>query len=378
MGEDEDYGSARIRIVLDDGDAVAGARDAGVRIQRALDRATRGVGAQIRRNIQRSLDAAAVTVRVEPDLRRFDARLLTRLRSLESINVPVVPDLTGFVQRLRALLAGAEVPVRVVPDLDGFDARIRAHRPPDVTVNANVDVDNDRFTRSLAGLSGVAGRLGTTLTSLLGFGAFGIAAAGAAQGVIALTATLAPAAGIVAAFPAAIAGAQVALGTLKLAVFGVSDALSAALAGNAAFQKALGKLAPAAQTAVTAVRDLAPQLKGVQQAVQQSFFAQFAGQVSGAVKNLLPLRSNLAALSAEFGRAAGEGLRFAASQQAVAPLRAIIQGTTQAAAGLQVVRQPAPHRRRPERAREEEGAYPAAERVPRQARSPDRYTWGTR
>ncbi|WP_242435937.1 hypothetical protein [Streptomyces sp. Root369] len=335
-GEDEDYGRAVIRIDLDSSGAVADARDLGIRIQRPLDRATRGIGAQIRRSIQRGLDAAAVTVRVTPDLRRFDAQLLDGLRSLDSINIPVAPDLTGFVERLRAALAGEEVSIRVVPDLDGFDARIRAHRPPDVTVNANVDVDNDRFARALAGLSGVAGRLGTALSSALRFGALGIAAAGAAQGVIALTAALAPAAGIVAAFPAAIAGAQVALGTLKLAVLGVGDALSAAFSGDAAkFAEALEKLAPAAQQAVTAVRDLGPELTKVQQSIQQAFFAQFAEDVSAAIKNLLPLRTQLAALATEFGQAADEGLKFAASQQAVGPLRAIIQGTTQAAAGLQ-------------------------------------------
>jgi hypothetical protein len=83
-GEDEDYGRAVIRIDLDDSGAVADARDLGIRIQRALNRATRDLGGQIRRNIQRGLDAAAVTVRVDPDLRRFDAQLLTGLRSTRS------------------------------------------------------------------------------------------------------------------------------------------------------------------------------------------------------------------------------------------------------------------------------------------------------
>ncbi|MGA5143359.1 hypothetical protein [Streptomyces azureus] len=44
-----------------------------------------------------------------------------------------------------------------------------------------------------------------------------------------------------------------------------------------------------------------------------------------------------AGLATEFGKAADEGLKSAASQQAAAPLRAIIQGTTQAASGLQAV-----------------------------------------
>lgn len=278
-GEDEDYGSARITIVLDEADAVADARDVGIRIQRALDRATRGIGAQIRRNIQRGLDAAAVTVRVEPDLRRFDARFLAGLRSLESINIPVAPDLTGFVERLRALLAGEEVAIRVVPDLDGFDARIRAHNAPDVTVRVNADVDSDRFARALSGLSGIAGRVGSALTGLLRIGAIGIAAAGAAQGVVALTAALAPAAGLIAAFPAVVLGYQAALGGLRLALMGVSDAFEAALTGSGAeFTKSLENLSPAAQAAAREVRALKPAFEELRNAVQDSFFRVFEGR----------------------------------------------------------------------------------------------------
>ncbi|MER5696114.1 hypothetical protein ACWDBO_29865 [Streptomyces mirabilis] len=54
-GEEEDYGSASIRIVLDDTAAVADAQTLGQRIQNALDRATRNIGQQIRRNIQRGV-----------------------------------------------------------------------------------------------------------------------------------------------------------------------------------------------------------------------------------------------------------------------------------------------------------------------------------
>ncbi|MET9462945.1 hypothetical protein ABZY05_49660 [Streptomyces canus] len=332
-GEDVDFGRATITIDINDGNADSESRTAGIRIQRALLNATRRTGEAMRRQIQRGLNSAAVTVRVEPDLSRFDGQLLAGLRSLQSINIPVAPDVTGFVERLRALLAGVEIPVRVVPDLDDFDARIRAHNAPDVTVGVNLDAN--RLTRALGGLGKVAKLVGKGLAGLLGFGAVGIGAAGAAQGVIAFTAALAPAAGIVAAFPAALAGAQVALGTLKLALIGVQDALSAALSGDAEkFSKAIENLSPAAQKAVTAVRDLAPELKKVQQSVQQSFFKQFSGDVTAAIKNLLPLGSGLDKIAANFGKAASEGLKFAASQQAAGPLRQIIQGTADATSGL--------------------------------------------
>ncbi|MFF5279398.1 hypothetical protein [Streptomyces sp. NPDC000133] len=225
-GEDEDYGSARITIVLDSADAVSDARDLGLRIERALLRATRNSGDLIRRNIQRGLNNAAVSVEVVADLSRFNASI-AGLRSLDSVDIPVTPDLTGFLERIRALLAGEEVSIRVVPDLDDFDARIRAHNPPDVTVNVNTNVDSDRFSRALSGLAGIAGRVGSALTGLLKFGAIGISAAGAAQGVLVLGAALAPAAGIIAAFPALILGFQAALGALRLALTGVSEAFGA-------------------------------------------------------------------------------------------------------------------------------------------------------
>ncbi|MET8609831.1 hypothetical protein [Streptomyces misionensis] len=340
-GEDVDFGSAHITIDLDDGNADGEARLAGARIQRALLNATRRVGEQMRRQIQRGLNRAAVTVRVDPDLSRIDAMLLSGLRGLEAINIPVVPDVTGFEERLRALLAGIEIPVRVVPDLDELDRRIRAHNAPDVRVDANVNVDNNRLTRSLAGLGSAALRIGKVLGSGLKFGAYGIAAANAAAGVAKLTAALAPAAGAIAAGPAAIAGFQTALGTLKLAVLGVDDALTAALSGDAAaFSKAIEDLAPAAQKAVTAVRDLQPELKKVQQSVQQSFFKQFSGDVTAAVKNLLPLRSGLDSVAAGFGRAADQGLKFAASKTAFTGLQGLVKGTSQAVGGLSTAVEP--------------------------------------
>ncbi|MFD8509722.1 hypothetical protein ACFV27_01050 [Streptomyces antimycoticus] len=340
MAGEEDYGSARITIVLDDSGAAADARALADRIERALTRGTRNIGRQIRRNIQQGINAAgAVTVRVEPDMRRFNTAL-RGLNGLGPIGLALVPDLTGFMDRVRAALAGQEVSLRVVPDLSDFDRRIRGHRPPDVTVRVNTrnTGDTDRLSRILGALGGIAARTARALGGLLVVGAVGIAAANTAASIGGLLAALGPLTGILSAFPAAVTGFAVALGTLRLAVVGVGDALKAAFGDDAAAaDKALEKLAPAARTAVTAVRQLAPQLKALQQSVQQAFFKQFAGDVSAAIKNLLPLRTQLAGLAGEFGKAADQGLKFAASQQAVAPLRQIIQGTTQAASGLQQV-----------------------------------------
>lgn len=376
-GDEEDFGSARITIDLDDADAVADARDLGLRIKRALDRATRDAGEAIRRNIQRGLAGVTVSVDVAPDLSRFDAlvrghkvpelpvdlvpdleglnrairghklpqltldliadldAISRRVRGLKlpALNLDLIPDVTGFLTRLRALLAGEEVSVRVIPDLSDFDARIRAHRAPDVTVN--VDPDANRFSRALSGLAGIAGKVGGVLAKGLKFAAIGIAAAGAAQGVIGFLGAIAPAGGIIAALPAVIAGALVAVNTLKLALVGVGDALTAAVSGSAEdFQKSLEGLAPAAQKALIAVRSFQPELKKLQQAVQQSFFKQFSGDITDAIKNLLPLGSGLQKVAANFGQAASAGLKFLATQGAQKSLATIIQGTVDATSGL--------------------------------------------
>ncbi|CAL9538607.1 hypothetical protein [Streptomyces sp. enrichment culture] len=333
-GEDVDYGRATIRIDIDDSSADGESRVAGMRIQRALLRATRRVGEQMRRQIQRGLSAAPVTVRVEPDLSRFDAQLLTGLRSLTSINVPVAPDVTGFEERLRALLAGIEVPVRVVPDMDGFNDRIRAHRTPDV--NVNVNPDTNRFRKALTGLTRVAGAVGKGLTSLLTFGAVGIAAAGAASGVGAFLAALAPAAGILAALPAVVAGFAVASSTLKLALMGVSDAFGAALTGNAEeFEKTLENLSPAARSAALEVRALKPAFEELRNSVQNALFSELEGQITKTANALSgPLSMGMTAISRNFGQAAASVLKFLQSAQGVAAVTDVMQGTEAATNGL--------------------------------------------
>ncbi|MFJ1607064.1 hypothetical protein ACIOHS_27380 [Streptomyces sp. NPDC088253] len=336
MADDVDFGRATITIDINDGNADGQARVAGSQIQRALLNATRRVGEQMRRQIQRGLNAAAVTVRVEPDLRRFDAQLLAGLQGIDALNIPVAPDVTGFVERLRALLADVEIPIRVVPDLDELDRRIRAHNTPDVRVNANVNVDANRLTRALSGVSGIAGKVGGALGGLLKLGAIGIAATGAAAGVAKFAAALAPAAGIIAAAPAAIIGFQAALGALKLALSGVSDAFQAALTGDSkAFEKSLENLSPKAQAAAREVRALKPAFDSLRNSVQDAFFAKVEGQITGTAKALQgPLKSGLTSISAAWGAAARGALGYLKGAQGVANVKSILGGTSQAVTGL--------------------------------------------
>ncbi|WP_331756235.1 hypothetical protein OHA04_45780 (plasmid) [Streptomyces sp. NBC_01590] len=327
MADDVD-GSARIRITLDDSGVAAEARALGVRIKGALERGMRGVG----RDLERQLRAVRITV--VPDLRRFDAQLLDGLRSLDSINLPVAPDLTGFVERLRVALAGEELSIRVVPDLSDFDARVRAHRPPDITVGVNGDTDG--FTRSLSTLGSVAGRVVPAVLGALKFGAIGTAAAAASSGVLSLAASLASIGGIAAAVPAAIGGVVIATTALKLALSGVGDAFGAALTEDSKqFEKALEELSPVAQKVARELRALRPAFDELKNTVQDAFFKPLVGQVTGLAKALGgPLRSALSTISGQFGTAAGQVAQFVRSADGVAAVKQTLTGTTAATRGL--------------------------------------------
>lgn len=333
---DEELGTGSIRIDLDDTTADAAANRLGDRIERILDRASRDAGLRMQRNINAAVRRITpVRLRVEADLRAFEHSLNT-LNNLGSAPVRVTPDVdrARFEAAIEAALAGLEVSVTVVPDLDGFDAAIRAHNTPTVTVDVEPDVD--RFGRALAGLGRAAGAAGRGVAGALRLGAVGIAAAGAAQGVLALTAALAPAAGALAAGPAVILGYQAAAGALKLALDGVSEAFQAGLTGDAEeFNKAIEKLSPAAQAAAKEVRALKPQFEDLKSTVQDAFFEPLEGQITGVAKALGgPLKTGLSNIAGNFGLATQRIAEFLQTGIGVKAVTNVLKGTDQATQGL--------------------------------------------
>ncbi len=342
---DEELGSGSITISLTGEDAaLADARRLGDRIERVLDRASRDAGLRMQRNISRAIARISpARIRVEADLRAFGHSIDT-LANFPAVTIPVDPDVDRerFEAAIQAALTGLEVSVRVVPDLDGFDRSIRAHNAPDVTVNVDVDrAGLSRFTGAMGKLGSTLGSVGSIAAKGARLASVGIAAVSAAQGVLALTAALAPAAGIIAALPAVIGGVIAAEAAFKLATVGVGDALKAAASGDAEkLAESLKKLSPSAREAVSAFAALQPRLKALQQSVQEAFFTRFSDQVGGALKNLTPLQSALGGISAQFGRAASEGLKFAATKEALAGLRGVLAGTHAALSGLAPAVQP--------------------------------------
>ncbi|MGW2570870.1 hypothetical protein [Streptomyces sp. NPDC001537] len=92
VGDDEDYGQPISRSTLMAQAPWLTPRLLGQRIPNALNRATNGIARQISWNLQNSLRNVPVQIRIEPDLRRFDAQLLDGLRGIDSLNIPVGPD----------------------------------------------------------------------------------------------------------------------------------------------------------------------------------------------------------------------------------------------------------------------------------------------
>lgn len=118
-------------------------------------------------------------------------------------------------------------------------------------------------------------------------------------------AALAPAAiALAATIPAAIGAAVGAMAVLKMATNGVGDALKSAFdpAKTAQFNAAMKKLAPAARSFVTEIKNLHPAFHQLQQDVQQVFFTQLQGVLTRVSTTVLPtLRAGLKQLSFDLG-----------------------------------------------------------------------------
>jgi len=185
-----------------------------------------------------------------------------------------------------------------------------------------IEAGSRRSTRAVGGL----------ISALRGVGAVtGLIAAKAATAgllvtvVTALPHVLALGAAVAATAPAAavavpaVAGLVAVLGTMQLALHGVSDALAAAASGDAGkFAKALRALSPAAAAFVREAAGLIPTLREVRRAVQEAFFARLGdGLLTRVVTNLLPaVRAGLVGVASVAGEATRRVGLFLASGEA--------------------------------------------------------------
>src|SRR5688572_11309685 len=108
MAEDEDYGVGQVRIELDASGAESDARTLGERIERALLRAVRNTGRQIKDRIESGLSGLSASVAVTPNTRRFRAALTSELRDLEAVAARVAPETERFRATLTRELRGLD------------------------------------------------------------------------------------------------------------------------------------------------------------------------------------------------------------------------------------------------------------------------------
>ncbi|MER6199821.1 hypothetical protein ABT234_20930 [Streptomyces sp. NPDC001586] len=145
-----------------------------------------------------------------------------------------------------------------------------------------------RFSMSLSGITGALGGLGGAAMSVGKMAAMFGAAAPAAAGMAATIGAIAPAAGV------AVTGLfamQLATQAVKIGMQGVGDAVGAAMdpSDPEAYAEALKKLAPNAQAFVKEVRALQPELKGLQQGVQNALFEDLDQTLRDMGKSTLPV-----------------------------------------------------------------------------------------
>ncbi len=151
----------------------------------------------------------------------------------------------------------------------------------------------------------------TAMTAATAFSAQFVAAVGA--GLASGIGKLAHGLGSIAALLPAAAGAGIlAFGTLKVAVLGVGDALTAGLAGDTeAFNEAIKGLSPSARQFARSVAGMKDELDDLKSTVQENFFSQFADQTKKLGSTYLPvLKSAMGGVAASFGRAVHETAGF--------------------------------------------------------------------
>lgn len=145
----------------------------------------------------------------------------------------------------------------------------------------NVNINTDR-------LGALGSRLGGVAMAFGKIGAMVGTAVPLVAGLASTVAQIAPAAGL------AVAGlftVVLASQALKLGMKGVGDAVSAAMdpSDPEAYAEALKKLSPSAQAFVKEVRTLQPQLKAMQQGVQEQLFTKLDGVMKDLGKHTLPV-----------------------------------------------------------------------------------------
>jgi hypothetical protein len=245
------------------------------------------------------------------------------MTSRGQIQIDVIADTTKFAaqveREIKAIAKGLKLtPVKLDADTAAFVGKIRK-------AQADVDSSFSGLFKKIKGQAEAAGKgIGTALVA--GLGAAASSGIGPAlSGITALLAGVGPAAA--AGIPAAVG----ALGTLSVALFGVSDAVKHLIDGDLEkFEGDLEKLSPAAVKFFRALQGLGPQLSAIKNAVQDRFFAGFDQDLTKVAANLLgPVKTGMTGVAGDLNELVRSTLEYAASSKGADAFTGILRATRQ-------------------------------------------------
>ncbi len=173
--------------------------------------------------------------------------------------------------------------------------------------------------------------LGSLKAAAAGFAVLGAQAA--AGGAVALTNALLPLLGTAGLLPGVLFAGAAAAGTLKLALFGLGDALKES--DPKKLKVELSKLSPAAREFVKAINSLKPAFRTLALSVQQSLFDGLGGSVKTLAGAYLPLlQKHLTALASTFRVTTQDVIKFLVTGQSLRDFETIMLNVRHAFANL--------------------------------------------
>lgn len=199
-------------------------------------------------------------------------------------------------------------------------------------VRLGIEFDDRGTSRLTRGLDNVASKVARTSGALdkMRLPAFAAGMAAAAGGASAFAVSLVPVAASAAALPGAFLATKVATATLKVAMIGVGDAMSAVAEGDSKkLNEALKKLSPNAQQFVRTSAGFTKSFEPIRKGVQDRLFDNLGTQLKGVAGNLLPTATRgMNGLASSFNRSAIEAGKFGQSSIAKGALNAVFKSTT--------------------------------------------------
>lgn len=318
------------------------------------------------------VEVGRVSVRAVPDTAKFPVELKAALERIESklrVELPVSLGKSDVVADARKLAkqaeAAAKVQLSTLLDTTTVTAQLAAvqrqvdARPIEVDLDVpareraevvgKVDstkrglernpirIPLDVDTSSLAAVSRQIATLGGTLA---GAGVGAVAGQALAGGLLAIAAAVAETAGALALVPAAGAATVAVVGTLKLGLSGLEDALTADTPKK--YAEALKEISPEARVLVQALRDLSPEVRAFRDTIQDRLLRGLSDDAKDLSDVYLPiLKRGLGGIADELRAGALDLSRFAREARTLSVLRTTLDDSARATSLLREALHPA-------------------------------------